>query len=84
MSLRLPSNFQESYHIRRIGNDGTLLFIQTNASADKEKVVTVDIANEDSVVFNDLIPEDKEAKLNDATIVQDKIVTVYSRNVCLI
>jgi protease II len=61
-----------------------LLYIQTNASADKEKVVTVDIANEDSPVFNDLIPEDKEAKLNDATIVQDKIVVVYSRNVCLI
>jgi len=61
-----------------------LLYIQTNASADKEKVVTVDIANEDSFVFSDLIPEDKEAKLNDATIVQDKIVAVYSRNVRLI
>jgi protease II len=61
-----------------------LLYFQTNASADKEKVVTVDIANEDSLVFKDLIPEDKEAKLNDATIVQDKIVVVYSRNVCLI
>jgi len=61
-----------------------LLYIQTNASADKEKVVTIDIANEDSAVFKDLIPEDKEAKLNDATIIQDKIVTVYSRNVCLV
>jgi len=61
-----------------------LLYFQTNASADKEKVVTIDIANEDSLVFKDLIPEDKEAKLNDATIVQDKIVVVYSRNVSLI
>ena len=61
-----------------------MLYFQTNASADKEKVVTIDIANKDSLVFRDLIPEDKEAKLNDATIVQDKIVVVYSRNVRLI
>jgi hypothetical protein len=60
-----------------------LLYFQTNASADKEKVVTIDIANEGDLVFKDLIPEDKEAKLNDSTIVQDKIVVVYSRNVCL-
>jgi len=61
-----------------------LLYFQTNASADKEKVVTIDIANEDNLTFKDLIPEDTEAKLNDATIVQDKIVVVYSRNVRLI
>jgi protease II len=61
-----------------------LLYFQTNASADKEKVVTIDIANEGDLVFKDLIPEDKEAKLNDSTIVQDKIVVVYSRNVRLI
>jgi protease II len=58
-----------------------LIYFQTNASADKEKVVTIDIANEDNLIFKDLIPEDKEAKLDDVTIVQDKIVVVYSRNV---
>jgi hypothetical protein len=61
-----------------------LLYFQTNSSADKEKVVTIDIANEGDLVFKDLIPEDKEAKLDDSTIVQDKIVVVYSRNVRLI
>ena len=61
-----------------------MLYFRTNASADKERVVTIDIANEDNLVFKDLIPEDKEAKLTDATIVQDKIVVVYTRNVSLI
>ena len=78
------------YH--RIANDGTKFYIRTNANAPKYKLIVVDVdefvkANKGGPVHinqisRDLIPEDKDALLEDVTVVgHDRLMTMYKRNV---
>lgn len=55
----------------------------TNKDAPQYKLVTVDIADApEKRVFRDLIPEDKEAHLQDVLAVNgDYAVVIYKRNV---
>lgn len=65
----------------RLANDGTKLYIRTNEGAPQYKVVTVDLADEIRK-YQDLIPEDKDAHLEDVQPVNnDTLVVVYKRNV---
>lgn len=77
-----------------IGNDGNKFYLYTNADAPQYKIITIDLddyiqASKNGPVHiktiaKDLIPEDKDAHLEDASIVgKDRLVTVYKRNVCI-
>jgi len=81
-----------SYYSHSIGNDGALFYLQTNVEAPQYKVITVDVeafrlASASGPAHikdftNVLIPEDKDAHLEDASILgQDRLVTIYKRNV---
>ena len=64
-----------------LGNDDTKFYLLTNKDAPLYKVVTVDLADPD-LKFVDLIPEDPEAPLEKARMVDgDKFVLTYKRNV---
>lgn len=63
-----------------IGNDNTKLYIHTNKDAPKFKIVTVDLADK-NLVMQDLIPEQDDATLTSARLIEDKLIATYTRNV---
>lgn len=72
-----------SYVLFRVAYDGTKLLIRTNENAPQYKVIAIDLANtkRDHV---DVIPEDKDAHLEDVTAVnKDRLAVVYKRNVSI-
>ncbi|KAH9978264.1 prolyl oligopeptidase [Lactifluus volemus] len=88
--IKLIDDFEADYSV--IGNDETKFFIHTNVDAPQYKVITVDveafrIASESGPVHikdfcQDLIPEDKDAHLESASILgHDRLVAIYKRNV---
>lgn len=66
-----------------IGNDGAVFYFLTNKDAPQYKLVSVDISEPaEGRKFKDVIPEDKDAQLEDVAVVNnDKLVVVYKRNV---
>ena len=66
-----------------VANDGTVFYFHTNKDAPQYKLVSVDIADPpEKRVFKELIPEDKDAHLEDVRAVNgDHAVVVYKRNV---
>ncbi|OBZ71845.1 Prolyl endopeptidase [Grifola frondosa] len=66
-----------------IANDGTKFYLLTNKDAPQYKLVTVDIADSpEKRVFKDVIPEDKDAHLEDVHPVNnDHAAVVFKRNV---
>ncbi|EIM85490.1 prolyl oligopeptidase [Stereum hirsutum FP-91666 SS1] len=75
--IKLVDEFEADYGV--IANDGTRFYLRTNANALQYKVISVDI---DDFIAKDLIPEDKDAFLEDVLVVgKDRIMTVYKRNV---
>lgn len=52
----------------------------TNKDAPLEKIITVDIADP-KFIPKDLVPEQKDSKLEVATLVKDYIVIVYKKDV---
>lgn len=64
-------------------NDGTVFYFHTNKDAPQYKLVSVDISEPpEKREFKDVIPEDKEAQLEDVCVVNnDKLLVVYKRNV---
>ncbi|KAI0260483.1 prolyl oligopeptidase [Gloeopeniophorella convolvens] len=88
--IKLVDGFDAEYSI--IGNDGYTFYLHTNVDAPQYKVITVDVeafikASKAGSAHikdfsKDLIPEDKDAHLEDASILgQDRLVLVYKRNV---
>ena len=66
-----------------MGNDGTKFYLRTNKDAPKYKIISIDIADP-GFMQTEIIPEQSDGKLESAYIVDNnKIVTVYKRNVCL-
>ncbi|KAG8840264.1 hypothetical protein FRB91_006361, partial [Serendipita sp. 411] len=76
--VKLIDNYEAEYSI--LGNDGPVLYLQTNKDSPRDKVVSVDIS-QNPPVFKDVIPEDPEATLVSASLVGGHLVVVYSRNV---
>lgn len=78
----IVSEWEASYYvIDNASKDSSLLYLQTNKDAPKEKVVSFDLANPDQG-FTDHIPQDPNAVLASASIHdQDKLILVYSRDV---
>ena len=70
-----PALFAQS-----IGNDGTIFYLVTNKDAPREKIIKIDIADP-SFPRKDLIPEQKDAKLEIAVLVKDHLVVVYKKDV---
>lgn len=60
-----------------------MFYLLTNKDAPQYKLVSVDIsAPPEERVFRDVIPEDKDAHLEDVLAVnKDNLVLVYKRNV---
>ncbi|THH13332.1 hypothetical protein EW146_g6877 [Bondarzewia mesenterica] len=88
--IKLIDEFEADYNI--IGNDDTKFYLHTNADAPQYKVITVDLddfvkaSKKEPVhiktIAKELIPEDKNAHLEDVTIIgKDRLVTVYMRDV---
>ncbi|KAG6809347.1 hypothetical protein H0H92_000596 [Tricholoma furcatifolium] len=76
---KVIDEFQSEYHI--VASEGSLLYVKTNADAPQYKVITIDLSNE-KPVFADLIPEAKDANLDDIEFINNNtFVTVYKRNV---
>ena len=64
-----------------IENDGTKFYIHTNENAPQYKVITIDIADP-KFTHKDLIPEDKQAKLESVDFANsDTFITVYKKDV---
>ncbi|KAI0092497.1 prolyl oligopeptidase [Irpex rosettiformis] len=64
-----------------IANDGTKFYFKTNKDAPQYKLVSVDLAAKNRE-FKDVIPEDKDAHLEDVLAIgEDKLIVVYKRNV---
>lgn len=67
-----------------ITNTGSVVYLLTNNNAPNSKVIKLDLANKptDSSTWIDVVPEDKNAVLEDATCVDnDKLALVYMRDV---
>ena len=65
---------------RSIGNDGTLFYLVTNKDAPREKIITIDIADP-NFKRKDLVPEQKDAKLEIGMLIKDYLIIVYKRDV---
>ncbi|KAH9950170.1 prolyl oligopeptidase [Amylocystis lapponica] len=65
-----------------IANDGTKFYLLTDEGAPQYKLVTVDLAHPpEQRVFHEVIPEDKDAHLDDVLAIGDHLVVRYLRNV---
>ncbi|KAI0786495.1 prolyl oligopeptidase [Abortiporus biennis] len=66
-----------------VANDGTVFYFVTNKDAPKYKLVSVDIAApEGKRVFKDIIPEEKDASLEEALAINtNSLAVIYKRNV---
>ncbi|THH29783.1 hypothetical protein EUX98_g4402 [Antrodiella citrinella] len=78
---KLIDSFDAKYDY--IANDGTVFYFLTNHNAPQFKVVSIDISKPSSErVWKEIIPEDKDANLEDVLAVGgDKLSVVYKRNV---
>ncbi|KAG6331834.1 hypothetical protein ID866_7256 [Astraeus odoratus] len=77
--VKLIDEYDAEYTV--IANDGTKLYILTNENAPQYKVITIDLADPKHE-HRDLIPEQKDAFLDDVTAVgKDYFAVVYKRNV---
>lgn len=77
----LHSLWQELMFSDSLANNGTKLYIRTNEGAPQYKVYTLDLADETRERI-DVIPEDKDAHLDDITAVNgDRFAVIYKRNV---
>ncbi|KAI0637652.1 prolyl oligopeptidase [Trametes polyzona] len=78
---KLVNEFEANYQY--IANDGTKFYFLTNKDAPMYKLVTVDIADPpEKRVFKDLIPEDKNAHLQDVCAINgDYAAVIFKRNV---
>ncbi|KAG8809530.1 hypothetical protein FRC17_003398 [Serendipita sp. 399] len=63
--LKLIDDYEAEYSI--LGNDGPILYLQTNKDSPRDKVISIDIS-QDPPLFKDIIPEDPNA-----TLVQDEL-----------
>ncbi|KAI0346955.1 hypothetical protein BDW22DRAFT_1321836 [Trametopsis cervina] len=79
--IKVVDEFDAAYTY--IANDDTKFYLLTNKYAPQDKLVCVDIsAPTREYVFEDVIPEDPNAQLeNVLAVANDKFVTVYKRNV---
>ncbi|KAG6916377.1 hypothetical protein DXG01_007098 [Tephrocybe rancida] len=76
---KIVDEYEGEYHI--IANEGTLLYVKTDAGAPQHKVISIDVSGE-KPVFADLIPEVKDANLAEIRFVNnDTFVVIYKRNV---
>ncbi|KAI6114866.1 prolyl oligopeptidase [Pisolithus croceorrhizus] len=76
---KLIDEFDAEYRV--IANDGTKMYILTNENAPRYKVITIDLADPKRE-RKDLIPEEKDAFLDDVRAVgKDYFAVVYKRNV---
>lgn len=76
---KIVNEFESEYTV--IANDGTKLYLRTNENAPQYQVITIDLADP-SRQHKVLIPEAKDAYLDDVTAVgDDKLAVVYKRNV---
>ena len=66
--------------VRSIGNDGTRFYFLTDKDAPREKIITIDIADQ-KFTQKDLVPEQKDAKLEIVELVGDHLIIVYKRDV---
>ena len=66
-----------------IANDGTKFYFLTNKDAPRYKLVSIDISEPaEKRIFKDVIPEDKDAHLEDILPINgNKLAVVYKRNV---
>ncbi|KAL5527147.1 hypothetical protein ACEPAG_5938 [Sanghuangporus baumii] len=77
--IKVIDEFDASYNI--IGNDGTKFYLTTNKDAAKYKVISIDISDP-QFTRKEVVPEDKDAKLQSADIVnENSLVLIYKRNV---
>ncbi|KAI0081447.1 hypothetical protein K474DRAFT_1587789 [Panus rudis PR-1116 ss-1] len=78
---KLIDDFEARYDY--VANDGTVFYFYTNLNAPQNKLVSVDISHPpEQRVFKDVLPEDKNAHLEDILAVNDQhFVVVYKRNV---
>lgn len=78
---KVIDEFEASYSY--IANDGPKFYFITNNDAPNYKLVAIDISEPaETRTFYDVLPEDKEASLEDVTSVdKDKFVVVYKRDV---
>ncbi|GAA94590.1 uncharacterized protein L969DRAFT_77992 [Mixia osmundae IAM 14324] len=77
--LKVVDEFDAEYSV--IANDGTKLYLSTNAQAPQNKLVTYDLANPEAG-FVELLPEDPTATLSSVhAIDNDKLFVIYSRDV---
>ncbi|PIL36633.1 hypothetical protein GSI_00322 [Ganoderma sinense ZZ0214-1] len=78
---KVVDEFEANYEY--VANDGTKLYLLTNKDAPQYKLVTVDLADApEKRVFQDLIPHDEHAHLQDVLAVNgDYAAVVYKRNV---
>lgn len=68
----------------RVANNGTQLYIRTNEGAPQYKIISVDLADKEWKHV-DVIPEDKDAHLEDVRAVNgDRFAVVYKRNVSMV
>ncbi|KAI0318097.1 prolyl oligopeptidase [Amylostereum chailletii] len=88
--IKIVDEFESRYDV--IGNDGSKIYIRTNADAPRYKVISVDLdeyvnASQKGKVHikdlaKDLIPEDEEALLEDVALIgKDRLVVTYQHNV---
>ncbi|KIJ65569.1 hypothetical protein HYDPIDRAFT_174977 [Hydnomerulius pinastri MD-312] len=76
---KLVDEFEAEYDV--IANDGTKLYLRTNEDAPQYKVITIDLSDPKRTHV-DVIPEQKNAFLDDVTAVgKDKFGVIYKRNV---
>ncbi|KAH8102803.1 prolyl oligopeptidase [Phellopilus nigrolimitatus] len=76
---KLIDEFDASYSI--VGNIDTTFYVATNKDAPQYKLITIDLADP-NFARKELIPEDKDAKLESVDLVNDNVFAlVYKRNV---
>lgn len=77
--IRLLDDADASYQF--IGNKGTVFYFVTDLNAPKYRIIAIDVKNPDRKNWKEIIPENKKAVIDEALIVNDHFVVVYTEDV---
>ncbi|HEY0074764.1 MAG TPA: prolyl oligopeptidase family serine peptidase, partial [Abditibacteriaceae bacterium] len=75
--IKLIDNFEADYSV--IGNDGSTLYVKTDAEAPRGRVIAIDLAKPSPDNWTTLIPESNDT-LQSVALMDDQFITTYLHN----
>ena len=76
--IKIVDNFEKDWSM--VDNDGEWIFVKTNYKAPKSRIIAINLSQPDEKNWKEIVPEDKNAVLQGAGFIGEKLVTTWLHN----